>query len=155
MGNKIFVSYKFADTSVQGLGFQSCFSNTHTKVRDYVTHFQSVVEKTGKHINKGESDGEDLSNLKEATIWNKLRDRIYDSSVTVVFISPNMKMIFKPDAEQWIAREIQYSLWETTRDDRTSHSNAMVAVVLPDTYGSYRYYDTMPHFAILKGYVVA
>ena len=49
------------------------------------------------------------------------------------------------DKEQWIPWEISYSLKETSRKNKnedpvTSHSNAMIAVVLPDENGSYSYY---------------
>lgn len=139
MGRKIFVSYKFADSQVENL---SLWSNS--TVRDYVTEFEYLIDSSDP-IYKGESDGEDLSSLSEDTIWQKLRDRIYDSSITIVFISPGMKEIQKKDKDQWIPWEISYSLKETARrnksgDTITSKTNAMVAVVLPDTAGSYSYY---------------
>ena len=57
-------------------------------------------------------------------------------------ISPNMREINRSDSSQWIPWEVSFSLKETTRSDRTSHSNAMLAIVLPDRNGSYDYYLT-------------
>lgn len=71
-----------------------------------------------------------------------LKDRIYDSSVTIVVISPNMRITYRSDKSQWIPWEVSFSLKETTRNDRTSHTNAMLAIVLPDKNGSYDYYLT-------------
>ena len=138
MGKKIFVSYKYADSDVQAL---SVWGST---VRDYVTEFESKLD-SSDDIYKGESDNDDLSLLSDDTIWEKLKDRIYDSSVTVVFISPNMRQAWKKDRDQWIPWEVSYSLKETSRKNKngdpiTSHSNAMLAVVLPDKTGSYAYY---------------
>lgn len=139
MGKKIFVSYKYADSQVENL---SIYKNS--TVRDYVTKFEEVLD-SSDNIYKGESDGEDLNILSEDTIWKKLKDRIYDSSVTVIFISPGMREVWKEDKEQWIPWEISYSLKEVARKNKngdavTSRSNAMVAVVLPDENGSYSYY---------------
>lgn len=139
MGKKIFVSYKFADSRVKNLSFYE-----NSTVRDYVTKFEETVDPSDD-IYKGESDGEDLSKLSEETIWKKLKDRIYDNSITVVFISPGMKESGKTEKNQWIPWEISYSLKEVSRKNKngdavTSRSNAMVAVVLPDENGSYSYY---------------
>ena len=139
MGRKIFVSYKFADDQVENLEWWS-----NSTVRDYVTMFENMID-SSDHIYKGESDGEDLSALSEDTIWQKLRDRIYDSSITIVFISPGMRESWKRDKNQWIPWEVSYSLKETSRknkngDSVTSKTNAMIAVVLPDATGSYSYY---------------
>lgn len=128
MGKKIFVSYKFADNQVENL---SIYENS--TVRDYVTKFEEILDPSD-NIYKGESDGEDLSNLSEATIWEKLKDRIYDSSVTIVFISPGMKESWKTERNQWIPWEISYSLKEVSRKNKngdaiTSRCNAMLAVV--------------------------
>lgn len=139
MGKKIFVSYKFADDRVENL---SLYRNS--TVRDYVTRFEEILDPSD-NIYKGESDGEDLSSLSEETIWKKLKDRIYDSSVTVIFISPGMKDVWKSERNQWIPWEVSYSLKEISKKNKngdavTSRTNAMVAVVLPDENGSYSYY---------------
>lgn len=139
MGKKIFVSYKYADDRVANL-----VSGENSTVRDYVDAFEDLLD-SSDDIYKGEKDGEDLSDLSDDTIWEKLKDRIYDSSVTVVFISPGMKETDKKDRDQWIPWEVSYSLKETSRknkngDSITSHSNAMIAVVVPDENGSYTYY---------------
>lgn len=75
-----------------------------------------------------------LSDLDDDTIWEKLKNRIYDSTVTVIFISSNMKEEGHSDKDQWIPWEVSYSLKETSRKNKngesiTSKTNAMIAVV--------------------------
>jgi len=134
MSYKIFISYKYADQDVYPLN-----GKYDTTVRSYVDVLENYFDKNTDHIYKGESDGEDLSDLSEESIWSKLRDRIYDSSITVVLASPNMRDYYTSEKDQWIAREMSYSLRETVRNDRTSHANGVVLLALPDSSGSYEY----------------
>lgn len=137
MGKKIFVSYKYSDPYVEKLPNTPWYENTTP--RHYLDEFEELLLEEDD-IYKGESDGEDLSHLTEETIAQKLKDRIYDSSVTIVFISKGMKDLYKTEKNQWIPWEISYSLKEISRGGKTSLTNAVLAVVIPDDNGSYDYY---------------
>ena len=145
MGRKVFVSYKYKDKDVKALpGVEP-----YTWVRDYVDYIEDHIVKKG-NVYKGEDNTEDLSDRSESYIWEHLKDKIYDSSVTIVLISPNMRELGKWQRSQWIPWEIAYSLRETRRSDYTSHNNAILAVILPDKNGSYNYYRKDNLFPILK-----
>lgn len=136
MGKKIFVSYKYADSDVRKITNDYFHIDT---VRDYVNKLEEKIGKSD--IYKGESDDNDLSQLTDDSIWNQLKQKIYDSSITIVLISPNMKTLWKTEKEQWIPQEISYSLKEITHNGaRKSRSNALIYVVLPDKYNSYDYF---------------
>jgi len=118
VAHKIFVSYKFADDNVYNInGKSSC------TVRDYVNELENELSKA-HHIYKGESDDEDLSHLSEETIWKKLRDRIYDSSLTIVMISQNMKL---PEFQRRISGSLGKSL---TRLKKRLERMKMVMILL-------------------------
>ena len=138
MGRKIFISYKYKDTNVRQIP-RVCYAlGRGMRVRDYVDILQELIGED--NINKGERDGEDMSVLEDATIQSVLGDKIYDSSITLVLISPNMKDPNLPETDQWIPWEISYSLREQSRAGRTSKTNAVMAIVLPDANNSYDYY---------------
>lgn len=140
---KIFISYKYKDKHVRQ---NDSFNLSHwlaglengdyLKARDYVNHLMEKI--LTDHTNKAEEDDEDLSGLTEEVIQQKLYDRIYDSTVTIVLISKGMKESVA-EKFQWIPREISYSLKEKTREDRTSYTNGILAVALPDENDSYDY----------------
>lgn len=148
MGKKIFVSYKYSDSQVQDLNIyedvRDFFGNVRrqkvvTTARHYVDKIDELLEE-GDHIYKGEDDGEDMSTLEDSTIGSKLGDKIFDSSVTIVLVSKGMKETYSAEKDQWMPWEISYSLKEQSREGGRSKTNAVLAVVLPDTLGNYDYY---------------
>lgn len=153
MARNIFISYKYGDSSVyqmdncyqSGLTYQSFLSYAPKTARTYVDILQKRL--AGVKINKGELDGEDLSHFKDSTIRSHLSDKIFDSSITVVLLSPRMNDVWKPEADQWIPWEIYYSLRKKTRlsstgERRISKRNGLVFVALPDAGGVYDYLAT-------------
>lgn len=133
MGRNIFVSYKYGDSSVAALGYS--YSST---VRDYVNQLETILAENG-HAYYGEHEDEDLSWWTEDQIYDRLKNKIFPTSCTIVLISPNMRESGRRDRSQWIPWEIYYSLRQTTRADYTSRRNGILAVVLPDRNGSYGY----------------
>lgn len=145
MGRKIFISYKYKDYDVKTMPNVT----QPTWPCDYVDYIQHKVL-SSDDIYKGEKSDEDISGWDEDDIWEHLKDKIYDSTITIVLISPNMKEPGRWQKSQWIPWEISYSVRETTRRNRTSHRNALLAVILPNKAGKYDYFDKNDAFPILK-----
>ena len=105
MARKTFISYKYSeardlrDRIIRALG-------------DDATFYQGET-----------SDSPDLTDTTTENIKRHLSDMMYDTSVTIVILSPNMK------ESKWIPWEIEYSLKNTTRKGRTSHTNGVVGVI--------------------------
>lgn len=149
MGHKIFISYKYHDSSVyqkiEHHLFEQRQVGTLLTPRDYVDVLSEYLEEHSSHYCKAEEDNNDLSTLSDEQIWEILKDKIFDSTMTIVIISPKMKEIGQTDREQWIPWEIKYSLDNNKRHtssgrEVTSPTNAMLAIVLPDRDNSYNYY---------------
>ncbi|TBH75045.1 hypothetical protein EWU20_00300 [Aquirufa antheringensis] len=105
MARKTFISYKFDEAQ---------------KLRN------DIIEKLGDDVKyyKGETaDTPDLSDTSTENIKKKLTDMMYDTSVTIVIISPNFKN------SKWIDWEIEYCLKEITRQNKVSKTNGIVAVI--------------------------
>ena len=134
MGYKVFVSYKYCDNNVEKIE-----GGKLGTARDYVDYLQEN-KFSGDDLNKAENADEDLSSFKDETIQTHLKDKIWDSSITLVLISPNMVDCFKEQDDQWIPWEVSYSLRTQTRFKRRSLPNGIIAVVLPDRFGNYNYF---------------
>lgn len=106
MSHKTFISYKYSEAQ---------------DLRD------RIIFALGKDADyyKGEtSESPDLTDLKTQTIKKNLTDMMFDTSVTIVIISPNMIQ------SKWIDWEISYCLRKVTRKDRTSQRNGVVGVIM-------------------------
>lgn len=149
MGHKIFISYKYHDESVyqqiEHYLFEEKEERAKLTPRDYVNVLAEYISNYSPHYCKAEDDNNDLSALSEEQIWEILKDKMFDSTLTIVLVSPCMREANKKDRDQWIPWEIKYSLDKNTRHDssgnaKTSNTNAMLAIVLPDYNGKYDYY---------------
>ncbi len=106
MAHKTFISYKYSEAQ---------------QLRD------DIIEALGNDATyyKGEtSDSPDLTDTSTENIKKNLTDMMYDTSVTIVIISPNMKK------SKWIDWEIEYCLKSISRKGRISHTNGIVGVIM-------------------------
>lgn len=117
MSHKTFISYKYSeaktlrDAIIKALG-------------DDATYYQGET-----------SDSPDLSDTSTENIKKNLADMMYDTSVTIVIISPNMKK------SNWIDWEIEYCLKNISRKNRISHTNGIVGVIMKHS-GGYDWFKT-------------
>ncbi|WP_270465282.1 TIR domain-containing protein [Fusobacterium polymorphum] len=106
MVHKTFISYKHSEAQ---------------KIRD------DIIKALGKDAvyYRGEtSNSPDLSDTSTENIKKALTDMMFDTSVTIVVISPNMT------ESNWIDWEIEYCLKNINRKDRISHINGVVGVIM-------------------------
>lgn len=105
MAHKTFISYKYSEA--KGL-------------RD------AIIIRMGSDATfyQGEtSSSPDMCDYKTGTIRQKLADMIYETTVMIVVVSPNMTL------SSWMEWEINYALREQSRNGRTSHADGVVCVI--------------------------
>ena len=110
MAHKTFISYKYSEA---------------TSLRD------AIIRKLGSDATyyQGEtSSSPDMTDLKTSTIRQKLADMIFDTTVMVVVVSPNMTK------SSWMEWEIKYALREQSRNGRTSHPDGVVCVMQKNAF---------------------
>lgn len=106
MAHKTFISYKWSEA-------QDLRDDIIKALGDDATYY------------KGEtSDSPDLTDTSTENIKKNLKDMMYDTSVTIVILSPNMT------ESKWIDWEIEYCLKNIARKNRTSHTNGVVGVIM-------------------------
>lgn len=102
---KTFISYKY---------------NEARDVRD------KIIQALGSAVRyyKGETSiSPNMDNYQTETIRNKLKEMIFDTSITIVIISPNMIQ------SRWIDWEISYSLRNKPRGSKIYRPSGIIAVV--------------------------
>lgn len=130
MAHKTFISYKYSESQ---------------KLRD------RIIEALGDDATyyKGEtSESPDLSDTSTENIKKNLRDMMFDTSVTIIILSPNMK------ESKWIDWEIEYCLKKITRKDRTSQRNGLVGVIskIKGSYDWLKYRTTNADGCVVSKY---
>lgn len=126
MAHKTFISYKYSESR---------------ELRD------KIIKALGKDATyyKGENvDSKDMTECKRETIRKNLTDMMYDTSVTIVILSPNMRK------SEWIGWEVSYCLKKIKRKDKISQRNGVVAVIkkVDGNYSWFKYSEdgaTMYH----------
>ena len=106
MAHKTFISYKFSEAR---------------ELRD------RIIDSLGQDASyyKGETaDSPDLTDRKTETIKEHLKGMLFDTTVTIVIVSPNMRQ------SNWIDWEIEYSLRNYNRSGKCSSTNGVLGVLM-------------------------
>mgnify|MGYP003313858916 CR=1 FL=1 len=115
MANKVFISFRFSDGNKYKEELSSIFSNDVEVINC--------------------SENEDRSNLSEPTIQKYLYDKLKNTSVTVVLITPEA-VSHQKNAEgkydDWMHDEIRYSL----EDRENNRCNGLIGVYVPEAENS-------------------
>ena len=117
MAHKTFISYKYSEA------------------QDLRDHIIKALGNDATYYRGETSESPDLTDTSTSNIKKNLKDMMYDTSVTIVILSPNMKQ------SKWIDWEIEYCLKSISRKDRTSHTNGLVGVIqkVSDSYDWLKY----------------
>lgn len=121
MAHKTFISYKYSEAQ---------------DLRDRI--IKAMGDDASYYMGET-SDSPDLTDTSTENIKKHLCDMMYNTSVTIVIISPHIK------ESKWIDWEIEYSLSRYTRKGRTSHRNGVVGVI-QKVNGSYDWFK----FKVIK-----
>ncbi|MCD5161429.1 TIR domain-containing protein [Enterococcus casseliflavus] len=105
MARKTFISYKYSEA-------QSLRDDILEALGDDAIYYRGET-----------SASPDLTDSSTDNIKNNLKNMIFNTSVTIVIISPHMK------ESNWIDWEIEYSLKEYKRNSRASKTNGLVGVI--------------------------
>ena len=106
MAHKTFISYKYSEAR---------------ELRD------RIIDALGSDASyyRGETaDSPDLTDRKTETIKEHLKDMLFDTTVTIVIVSPDMRQ------SDWIDWEIEYSLRNYNRSGRYSSTNGILGVLM-------------------------
>ena len=121
MAHKTFISYKYSEA-------QQLRDDIISSLGEDAIYYQGET-----------SDSPDLTDTTTDNIKKSLTDMMYDTSVTIVIISPNMKQ------SKWIDWEIAYCLKNITRKNRTSHTNGVIGVIMKHNDGYDWFKTTSTH----------
>lgn len=105
MARKTFISYKYSEAR-----------GTRDKIYE-------ALGENARYYRGETSLSPDLTDTTTENIKSKLADKMSQTSVTIVVISPNMK------DSVWISWEIEYCLKSITRMGRVSSTNGVVGVI--------------------------
>ncbi|MCU5063570.1 TIR domain-containing protein [Bacillus cereus] len=105
------------------MAYKTFISYKYSEAKDLRDSIVEALGDDGKYYQGETSESPDLTDKTTDYIKDKLKDMIYSTSVTIVVISPNMKL------SNWIDWEIEYSLKEIKRNDRKSGTNGILGVV--------------------------
>lgn len=118
MAHKIFISYKY---------------NESLDLKD------NIVRELGEDAKfyRGERpNSKDMSDFASATIKKHLSDMLFDTTITIVVLSPNMMQ------SDWINWEVEHSIRKETRNGIQSQRNVIILVTKKDKWMGYNWLDT-------------
>lgn len=115
MAHKTFISYKYSES---------------VKLRDRIV---ANMGENAEYYNGENGFSPNKSDDSDNSIWEYLKDMIWNTTVTIVILSPEMCN------SSWIKDEISYSLKKISRDGTTSLRNGVVAVI-KKVNGSYDWF---------------